>query len=180
MKRRGRKILFIGDAGVGKTSIINKKARITDETTPTLSVTCHQDIEVNGCLLALWDTAGQERYRSVTVTYFREAAGIILVCDWSRENAIASLDEWHTLIRERGVDAPLFVVISKVDLPHVVSEAEIQAHVAAWDPEIPVINVSSKTGEGIDLLFEIVAEKTQDPQETPLIIAEPEKKGCCQ
>ena len=182
MSARPRKIVFVGDAGVGKTSIIHKKVNITDPISSTVSAS-FQVIDVDDCQLALWDTAGQERFRSITAAYFRDAAGIVLVCDWSSENALTALEEWHALIVERNPTAPLFIVISKVDLPHVVSDAKIKAHVEAWDPNanLPVINVSCVTGEGIDILFEIIAQSTEDSQKRRLLTieAEPEKKESC-
>ena len=37
--------------------------------------------------LQVWDTAGQERFRSVTRSYYRGAAGALLVYDISRSSA---------------------------------------------------------------------------------------------
>lgn len=38
--------------------------------------------------LQVWDTAGQERFRSVTRSYYRGAAGALLVYDISRSVAV--------------------------------------------------------------------------------------------
>jgi small GTP-binding protein len=31
--------------------------------------------------MQIWDTAGQERFRTITSAYYKNAQGIILVCD---------------------------------------------------------------------------------------------------
>lgn len=70
------KVIFVGDAGVGKSSFI---VRITqNEFVPLLSSTLGVDFNVrslnvngNNVAIQLWDTAGQERFRSITKSYFR-------------------------------------------------------------------------------------------------------------
>lgn len=52
--------------------------------------------------LQIWDTAGQEKFRSITPLYFRDANGIILVCDVTNAASFASLREWMKLIEEQG------------------------------------------------------------------------------
>lgn len=42
----------------------------------------------------LWDTAGQERFRSVTRSYYRGAAGAILVYDVTSRASFTNLSRW--------------------------------------------------------------------------------------
>lgn len=42
----------------------------------------------------LWDTAGQERFRSVTRSYYRGAAGAILVYDITSRASFMNIDRW--------------------------------------------------------------------------------------
>ena len=52
--------------------------------------------EVNGKVIKLqiWDTAGQERFRAVTRSYYRGAAGAIMVYDITRRSSFNHLSTW--------------------------------------------------------------------------------------
>merc|ERR1711963_1231957 len=83
------KVVFLGDAGVGKTSLI---LRLTDEAfdhTSDIDPTCDFDRRSKNFnwrgqshTLQLWDTAGEEMFRTMTSSYFRNADGIILMFDF--------------------------------------------------------------------------------------------------
>ena len=55
-------------------------------------------IEVKGqkIKLQIWDTAGQERFRAVTRSYYRGAAGALLVYDITRRATYNHLTSWLT------------------------------------------------------------------------------------
>ena len=80
------KILLIGDAGVGKSSLL---LRFTDDSFEEhMPSTIGVDFKVrsvrkrNQALkLTIWDTAGQERFRTLTSSYYRGCHGIVLVFD---------------------------------------------------------------------------------------------------
>ena len=86
------KILLIGDAGVGKSSIL---LRFTDDSfEEQMSSTIGVDFRVKTVTvggqkvkLTIWDTAGQERFRTLTSSYYRGCHGIILVFDVVRSSA---------------------------------------------------------------------------------------------
>lgn len=70
------KIVFLGNAGVGKTSIINKY--ISNSYKETNPPTCGamffaKDLVYEGSTyrLQIWDTAGQERFRTITPLYYK-------------------------------------------------------------------------------------------------------------
>lgn len=65
------KILLVGDACVGKTSLligIDFRSKIVTA-------------ENSKIKLQLWDTAGQERYRTITQAYYRGSHGVLVVYD---------------------------------------------------------------------------------------------------
>jgi len=44
--------------------------------------------------LQIWDTAGQESFRSITRSYYRGAAGALLVYDITRRDTFEHLTSW--------------------------------------------------------------------------------------
>ena len=67
--------------------------------------------------LQIWDTAGQERFRSVTRSYYRGAAGSILVYDISSRESYNHVSSW--LADARSLANPDIVIImvgNKTDL----------------------------------------------------------------
>ena len=80
------KIAFLGDSGVGKTSLINQFIYGTFSMThsPTIGIDYLSKIINTGersIRLQIWDTAGQERFRSLIPSYIRDASAIIIVYD---------------------------------------------------------------------------------------------------
>ena len=55
-------------------------------------------IEVGGqkIKLQVWDTAGQERFRAVTRSYYRGAAGALMIYDITRRSTYNHLSSWVT------------------------------------------------------------------------------------
>ena len=83
------KLLLIGSTDAGKTSLINHYT--TDRIQPRNIVTIGIDFRIKTILhdgevikLQIWDTAGQESFRSITRSYYRGAAGALLVYDITR------------------------------------------------------------------------------------------------
>lgn len=74
------KVVFIGDSGVGKTTLINSFSNGNVEIhKPTIGVDFKiENFEVLSVpfLLEIWDTAGTERFRSLAKSYYRKAKGI--------------------------------------------------------------------------------------------------------
>ena len=53
-------------------------------------------VEIDGerLKLQIWDTAGQESFRSITRSYYRGAAGALLVYDITRRDTFNHLTTW--------------------------------------------------------------------------------------
>ncbi|XP_032896108.1 ras-related protein Rab-18-like [Amblyraja radiata] len=99
------KILIIDEGGVGKSSLL---LRFTDDTfDPELAATIGKfvlhmlqsalaiNILAGTCVKhAIWDTAGQERFRTLTLSYYRGAQGVILVYDVTQRETFIRLENW--------------------------------------------------------------------------------------
>lgn len=124
------KILVIGSANVGKTSLVLSwsdsycfAASTTSSnqfhTKPTLGVDLVTKIvKRNGqkYKVVIWDTAGTERFRGVTSSYYRNAHGVIIVYDVCSKLTFNELEHW---INESSNEKPIpirLVVGNKIDL----------------------------------------------------------------
>ena len=70
------KIVFVGDSGVGKTSLLRRQAQqyFTQEYCCTIGVDFNVKTYKVGKInvkAQLWDTAGQERFRSIQKPYYK-------------------------------------------------------------------------------------------------------------
>ncbi|TNM91998.1 hypothetical protein fugu_019010 [Takifugu bimaculatus] len=76
-------------------------------------------IEVSGqkIKLQIWDTAGQERFRAVTRSYYRGAAGALMVYDITRRSTYNHLSSWLTDARNLTNPNTVIILIgNKADL----------------------------------------------------------------
>lgn len=63
--------------------------------------------------------AGQESFRSITRSYYRGAAGALLVYDITRRETFTQLTKWLTEARENGSQNMVIMLIgNKSDLNH--------------------------------------------------------------
>jgi len=128
------KLIIIGNAGTGKTSLCRKY--IDNVTTPYYDTTI--GVEFFSNILAfddsykntllrnkkfkvhIWDTAGQETFRSIIKTYYRDIAGAFLVCDLTRKSTLSDLKHWINEIEMHGPDEkPEYTLLcNKKDLAH--------------------------------------------------------------
>ena len=92
------KVVLVGEAGVGKTSIIQRF--ITNSYTPGQRSTgganfIEKKIEfkdINQKIkFEIWDTAGQEKYRALAKVFYKNAAVCILVYDITRKKSFDEL-----------------------------------------------------------------------------------------
>jgi small GTP-binding protein len=161
------KVLIIGNANVGKTSLLLRHADgVYNDTVgmPTLGVDFKvksyfvkaggQDVRRD---LHIFDTAGQERFRSITRVYFREAHGVFLVFDLNDTSSFEALGDWIAMVQAEV--HPVFVLIgNKADLPHNVTPERIQEftkkyHIGSY------IETSAKANNNVDKMFDILLSK---------------------
>ncbi|XP_049954714.1 ras and EF-hand domain-containing protein-like [Schistocerca serialis cubense] len=155
------KIVFAGDAAVGKSSFIFRfcKGVFINNMGSTLGVDFQVKtikIDNRNVALQLWDTAGQERFRAMTKAYFRRADGVLLLYDVTNERSLLNVRRWIQNIDELTEHhIPVILCGNKIDL----RGDKLAQGKTCVDPEhgqkiardhgVPFFETSSKTGLNI-------------------------------
>ncbi|MHA1934054.1 MAG: Rab family GTPase [Candidatus Thorarchaeota archaeon] len=158
------KTVLIGEGGVGKTSITLRytEDRFDDNMKITIGVNlASKKIQVgdNMATLMMWDLGGQPRFRDVVSDYFRGSKIAIAVYDATRYFSLERLGEWVERLKDSAPDCELIFVGNKIDEREDgsgVSLSDCEAFAARFGA--PCTEVSAKTGEGIDEMFEMVVK----------------------
>nr|XP_054760358.1 EF-hand calcium-binding domain-containing protein 4B-like [Lytechinus pictus] len=149
------KVVFVGDSGVGKTSIIHRFC--TDSFTDSFSATIGVDFQVKsltvcGSIVAmqLWDTAGQERFRSITRHYFRKADGIVVIYDVTSETSFINVRNWMTSVEETTDDHVVKMLLgNKSDCNEDRQIKEEVGHKLSESYNCDFYEVSAKSGSNV-------------------------------
>lgn len=158
------KVIFLGDAGVGKTSIIRRQTLGTFDfkMAPTIGTgNLLSEVEVDKRIvqLCIWDTAGQEQYHSIVPLYLRNVHVAVLVASLVDHVSITNLKKWHALVETHDRDAQIVVAVNKTDLQDGAPMGidEVRARLLE---NFPAINfVSARSNTYIDELFFEIAKK---------------------
>ncbi|MFW9937110.1 MAG: Rab family GTPase [Candidatus Thorarchaeota archaeon] len=161
------KLLLLGDASVGKTSftkryvynLFNPSERLT------IGVDFHvKTVELQGkkVKLQIWDVGGEERFRFLLPTYCLGANAAFLLYDITRPQTLDNINEWTSIVRQKGGPIPIMLVGSKIDLADnqrkVPREYGIQ--IAEKNNMASFAEISSKTGQNVNKTFEVLTELT--------------------
>lgn len=120
------KILLVGPSGTGKSCLLHRFVHSSFRvlTSQTIGVEFASKILKIGTgsrrkrvKLQLWDTAGQERFRSVSRSYYRGAAGALLVYDVARWETFDAADTFLEDLRNLGSPEVVVIMVgNKCDL----------------------------------------------------------------
>jgi small GTP-binding protein len=158
------KLLIIGESSVGKTSII---LRYTENKFDNSGIaTCGVDVKYKyvsyeniKIRLDIWDTAGQERFRGLAKNYFRGSNGFILVYDITNQKSFEKLKGWMNDAKEKmDPNSKMIVIGNKKDCQE---NREVDLDILedfANKNKVKTLEVSAKTNEGIDEIFNIMVE----------------------
>lgn len=153
------KYIIIGDTGVGKSCLLlqftDKRFRHDHDLTIGVEFGSRMiHVEDKDIKLQIWDTAGQESFRSITRSYYRGAAGALLVYDITRRETFMHLNSWLQDARENGnTDMIITLVGNKTDLEsrRVVSYEEGQRF--ARENNLMFLETSAKTANNVEPTF---------------------------
>ena len=110
--------------------------------------------------LQIWDTAGQERFRAVTRSYYRGAAGALMVYDVTRRSTYNHLSSWLTDARNlTNPNTVIFLIGNKCDLEAQRDVTHEEAKQFAEENGLMFVEASAKTGERVEDAFLETAKK---------------------
>ena len=163
------KLALLGDAGVGKTSLINMytEKQFREDYKPTLGVSITvKEIELENVntqiRLVLWDIAGQDRYDSSRKMFFQGVFGALFVYDTTRYSTFHNIEaKWLKDLKEYGEIDPAYILIgNKIDLKDsriITTERgkEFAKKIEATD----FIETSAKYGENVEEAFKRLVDR---------------------
>lgn len=160
-------LIFIGDMSVGKSALIYKlvKNKFLNNLCSTVGVDFHMktlSVDGNPINVQLWDTGGQERYerafnlfypsftqlfchrfRSITVSYFRKADGVLIMYDVTNQRSFINVRSWmaHLSVSQYAQRGSVTLGLFRQTVPRWIKSLSPQE----YTEEIPAVLVGNKT-----------------------------------
>ena len=163
------KIFIYGDYEVGKYSFLIKYV----DNASSLNHITHLGLELRlkyaqldsgeKIRLQLWYSPGQERFLTLCKSYYKTSHGILLLYDVTRPN---SFDKARKLVqimkKESNKNAIIFLIGNKIDNNQERKITTEQGQKLAEEFKIPFFEVSAKSGENVNEVFNVLINKISE------------------
>ena len=170
IKRMKLKVCLVGEAAVGKTSLIRRFVMddFDDKYIQTLGTKVSKreltvdNADDNASVkvdMTIWDIMGQKGFRELLKeAYFYGARGIIAVCDTTRRSTLDELDDWVEGVYSVTGKIPVTFLGNKIDMKdrNEITDEQMRQAVRAY--ESPYCFTSAKTGENVEHAFQELAK----------------------
>ncbi len=159
------KVMMLGDASVGKTSLTIRyiSGSFLEDLKLTIGVDFYsKTTEFNDkkVKLQLWDFGGEKRFRFLLSQYCKGANGAFFLYDITNTTTLDHLPDWTQIIRKYAGDIPIMLIGSKQDLHQFRAVSIENGDLTSKKYNLSsFIEVSSKTGYNVEKAFEIMTEE---------------------
>lgn len=159
------KVITAGEGGVGKTTLLYRyvENRFVVNTKMTLGVEFFMkelEIDERKINLQVWDFGGQDHFRPLLKNYSMGARGALILFDLTRPSSLERIDQWVNICRGKNPDIPIIFLGTKLDLTESLT---VDDKFASKFPKkydfFKYMKISSKTGENVNLAFELLARE---------------------
>lgn len=172
--KKGFKLVLLGDAAVGKSSILMRflQNKFTDGIETTVGAAFStKTIETRNrqVKFEIWDTAGQERFKSLAPMYYRGASSAVVVYDQTNMSTFERAQEWVRQVSQTAMNPNIVVALvgNKMDL---VEQRQVPLETAeafAQREGLLFSETSAKTGKNVLGVFETIASHLPDEPFVP-------------
>ncbi|TFG28592.1 MAG: GTP-binding protein [Promethearchaeota archaeon] len=158
------KVMMLGDASVGKTSLTLRyiSGFFLEDLKLTIGVDFYSkttDFKDKKVKLQIWDFGGEERFRFLLSQYCKGANGAFFLYDITNRITLDHLPDWTQIIREHAGDIPIMLIGSKLDLEKFRSVSREEGILAAKKYNLSsFVELSSKTGQNVEKAFDVITE----------------------
>ena len=174
------KVILVGDSGVGKTCLLSMYVKgICGPTIPTIAVEfCTKELELNDgskIKVQLWDTAGQERFKSLAMTYYRKAFGILLLFDVTKRSSFIACKNYLEEVRiNSDKNCVIYLIGNKIDLANQRQISKEEAELFAEKENIKYVETSAvknlKVTDVFTSLLNDIYEKKKEENKNKLFL----------
>jgi len=160
---KGVKICFLGEAGVGKSSILNRYIRdeFHEGEAPTIGAAFATKTHIRADQITkfeIWDTAGQERYHSLAPMYYRGSLAALIVYDITQEYTFEKAKSWVMELRSNCPTISVMLIVGcKCDLEEMRKVPKELASSFAEENGCFFMECSAKTGLNVPELFDTIS-----------------------
>jgi len=161
------KAILLGNAGVGKTNLINTCVGLNFENgnIPTTSgsfISKNIKLKDKNYIINLWDTAGQERYKSITKIFLKKSEIVFFVYDITDLKSFKDLEIWVDMCKEMIDNEYVGAVIgNKMDLymNEQVKEEEAKAFAETRGFLFKLVSAKKEPKVFVNFLNELIDER---------------------
>lgn len=194
-KKDSCSIIVLGEASVGKTSLINRfrNDQFQEQLLTTLGLDCTtKDIILKSgkeAVMKIYDTAGQERFRTITRSYYQKANGILLIYSVKDTDSFIKINDWIGEIKDKAKeDVLIYLIGNKCDVENGRQVTKKQGEELSKKYNIPFYESSAKLDINVKNVFQELAEAAIDKKinddDNSVDLSRPTLKnhakgGCC-
>jgi small GTP-binding protein len=158
------KIMMLGDRSVPKTSLTIRyiSGFFLEDLRLTIGVDFYSKttgFKEKKVKLQIWDFGGEERFRFLLHQYCKGANGAMFLYDITNPLTLAHLPDWIQLIRGHAGNIPIMLIGTRLHLERFrVVTREEGMEIARWYNLSSFVELSSKTGQNVEMAFEVMTE----------------------
>ncbi|MGB0387243.1 MAG: GTP-binding protein [Ardenticatenaceae bacterium] len=164
-----KKICLLGDANVGKTSLIRRfvEERFDERYLSTVGVNISRKTLVRPSEtinMLLWEIEGSDGFKKKHLNFLHGVTGAIIVCDLTRHKTLDTLERYARQLRALNATVPLVFIGNKVDLlnKRTITDRELRALCNKLGG--PYLLTSAKTGTQVNDAFSLLADQIEGAQ----------------
>ncbi|TXT54028.1 MAG: Small GTP-binding domain protein [Promethearchaeota archaeon] len=154
------KLIIVGSAAVGKTSLLERYVnnRFLEDYKLTIGVNFMSKILEESdfkARLVIWDIGGQKRFEVMRTEFYKGASGAVLVFDLTRMETYTAIEAWLNEVRQFAGEIPFILIGNKADLIETIGRVidKQYAEEFAQRENGIYIETSAKTGTNVEDAF---------------------------